>query len=64
MRASNAQSPQSRETPIAGVPMPDLGFLTGQEYRQIYQTSSDMMTAAMAQMAAANQNKDGDGSGS
>jgi 4-oxalocrotonate tautomerase len=52
------ETPQ-RDWGIAGVPMPDLGFLTGEEYRKIYQTSSDMMTAAMAQMAAAQQGSGG-----
>jgi 4-oxalocrotonate tautomerase family enzyme len=39
---------------IAGKPMPDLKFLTGPEYAQIYQTSKDMMLGAIAQMEAQN----------
>jgi len=46
-----------RDWAIAGVPMPDLAFLTGPEYAKIYQTSSDMMKAAMEQMAAASKDK-------
>jgi 4-oxalocrotonate tautomerase len=48
-----------REWAIAGVPMPDLAFLTGPEYAKIYETSCDMMKAAMAQMAAASQDSSG-----
>jgi 4-oxalocrotonate tautomerase family enzyme len=43
-----------RDWAIAGVPMPDLAFLTGPEYAKIYETSCDMMRAAMEQMAAQN----------
>jgi 4-oxalocrotonate tautomerase len=37
---------------IAGVPMPDLEFLIGDEYKAIYQKSKDIMAAAVAQMKA------------
>lgn len=40
---------------IAGVHMPDLAFLTGERYAQIYKTSSDMMKAALEQAAAASE---------
>jgi 4-oxalocrotonate tautomerase len=46
-----------QEWAIAGKPMPDLAFLTGPEYAKIYEVSCDMMKAAMAQMAAQNQDK-------
>jgi len=42
-----------RDWGIAGVPMPDLPFLTGDRYAQIYKTSSDLMKGAIAQMEAA-----------
>ncbi|MBN8231537.1 tautomerase family protein [Corallococcus macrosporus] len=45
---------------IAGVPMPDLPFLTGEEYARIYKDSSDVMKAAIAQMSAANDNEPSD----
>lgn len=34
---------------IAGVPMPDLLYLTGPEHAAVIQRSNDMMLAAMAQ---------------
>jgi 4-oxalocrotonate tautomerase len=37
---------------IAGVPMPDLAYLTGPDHAQVIETSNDLMRAAMAQMAA------------
>ena len=46
------ETPQ-RDWGIAGVPMPDLPFLTGDKYAQIYKTSSDLMKGAIAQMEAA-----------
>ena len=42
-----------RDWGIAGVPMPDLPFLTGDGYAQIYKKSSDLMKGAIAQMEAA-----------
>ncbi len=37
---------------IAGVPMPDLAYLTGEKHAQVIATSNQLMTDAMAQMAA------------
>jgi 4-oxalocrotonate tautomerase len=37
---------------IAGVPMPDLQYLTGPQHAQVIATSNQMMTEAIAQMAA------------
>jgi 4-oxalocrotonate tautomerase len=42
---------------IAGVPMPDLKFLTGDGYANVYQKSKDAMLAAIAQMEAAAKDK-------
>ncbi len=47
------ETPQ-RDWGIAGMPMPDLAFLTGDKYAQIYKTSSDLMKQAIAQMEEAN----------
>ena len=44
---------------IAGVPMPDLQYLIGPEHAQVIATSNQMMSDAIAQMAAA-----GDGAAS
>lgn len=47
------ETPQ-RDWGIAGVPMPDLKFLTGDGYAKVYQTSKELMLGAIAQMEAAN----------
>ncbi|WP_163999283.1 tautomerase family protein [Pyxidicoccus caerfyrddinensis] len=51
----------ARHWGIAGVPMPDLPFLTGEKYAGIYKTSSDIMKTAIEQMKAANDNGPSDG---
>lgn len=48
-----------KETPvgewsIAGVPMPDLPYLTGPEHEKVVERSNDLMRAAIAQMQAQN----------
>ena len=43
-----------RDWGIAGVPMPDLKFLTGDGYANVYKASKEAMLAAMAQMEAQN----------
>ena len=37
---------------IAGVPMPDLQYLTGPQHAQVIARSNELMTEAIAQMAA------------
>ena len=48
-----------RDWGIAGVPMPDLKFLTGDGYQDVYKKSSDLMKAAIAQMEAAQKDQKG-----
>jgi hypothetical protein len=38
---------------IAGVPMPDLQYLTGPQHAEVIARSNQLMTEAIAQMAAA-----------
>jgi 4-oxalocrotonate tautomerase len=38
---------------IAGVPMPDLAYLTGEKHAAVIERSNELMREAMAQMAAA-----------
>jgi len=38
---------------IAGVPMPDLAYLTGPEHAEVIRKSNQLMTEAVAQMAEA-----------
>jgi len=38
---------------IAGVPMPDLGYLIGEEHAEVIARSNKVMSDAIAQMAAA-----------
>jgi 4-oxalocrotonate tautomerase len=38
---------------IAGVPMPDLEYLTGPEHAKVIETSNELMREAIKQMAAA-----------
>ena len=45
------ETPQ-QEWAIAGVPMPDLPYLTGPEHAAVIEKSNDLMRAAIAQMAA------------
>ncbi len=45
------ETPQS-EWGIAGVPMPDLVYLTGDKHAQVIARSNDLMRGAIAQMAA------------
>jgi 4-oxalocrotonate tautomerase len=44
------ETPQG-EWGIAGVPMPDLPYLTGEKHAQVIGRSNDMMRAAIAQMS-------------
>ena len=46
------ETPQ-QEWGIAGVPMPDLVYLTGDKHAGVIERSNSMMRAAIAQMAAA-----------
>ena len=39
------------EWAIAGVPMPDLAYLTGDRHAQVIERSNDLMRSAIAQMA-------------
>jgi 4-oxalocrotonate tautomerase family enzyme len=53
-----------QETPqmewgIAGVPMPDLVYLTGPEHAKVIEKSNDLMRQAIAQMQAAAQQSGG-----
>jgi 4-oxalocrotonate tautomerase len=43
------ETPQS-EWGIAGVPMPDLVYLTGDKHAQVIERSNDLMRGAIAQM--------------
>lgn len=52
------ETPQM-EWSIAGVPMPDLAYLSGPEHMAVIERSNDLMRAAVAQMAAANGNGNG-----
>ncbi len=45
------ETPQ-KEWGIAGVPMPDLPYLTGEKHAQVIERSNDLMRGAIAQMAA------------
>ncbi len=51
------ETPQ-QEWGIAGVPMPDLVYLTGEKHAKVIDRSNEMMRGAIAQMAAAQQNSD------
>ena len=44
------ETPQA-EWGIAGVPMPDLVYLTGDKHAKVIERSNDLMRAAIAQMA-------------
>jgi 4-oxalocrotonate tautomerase len=44
---------------IAGVPMPDLEYLTGEKHAAVIEKSNQMMREAMAQMAEAQKATDG-----
>jgi 4-oxalocrotonate tautomerase family enzyme len=46
------ETPQ-QEWGIAGVPMPDLPYLTGDKHAQVIERSNSLMRAAIAQMQAA-----------
>ncbi len=46
------ETPQ-KEWGIAGVPMPDLVYLTGEKHAQVIERSNELMRGAIAQMAAA-----------
>ncbi len=46
------ETPQA-EWGIAGVPMPDLVYLTGEKHAQVIERSNELMRGAIAQMAAA-----------
>ena len=49
------ETPQ-KEWGIAGVPMPDLVYLTSPEHAKVIARSNDLMRGAIAQMQAASQN--------
>src|SRR3954452_22538466 len=51
------ETPQA-EWGIAGVPMPDLAYLTGEKHAQVIARSNELMRGAIAQMQAAQQNND------
>ena len=46
------ETPQ-KEWGIAGVPMPDLPYLVGDEHAQVIERSNDLMRGAIAQMQGA-----------
>jgi len=49
------ETPQA-EWGIAGVPMPDLVYLTGEKHAAVINRSNELMRGAIAQMAGANGN--------
>jgi len=49
------ETPQA-EWGIAGVPMPDLVYLTSDKHAKVIERSNELMRGAIAQMAAANGN--------
>ena len=49
------ETPQA-EWGIAGVPMPDLVYLTSEKHADVIERSNELMRGAIAQMAAAQQN--------
>ena len=49
------ETPQA-EWGIAGVPMPDLVYLTGPQHAQVIARSNDLMRGAIAQMQGASSN--------
>ncbi len=54
-----------KETPqgewgIAGVPMPDLPYLTSDKHAQVIERSNSMMRSAIADMAGASQSSSGE----